>query len=214
MPENVSEGAKPKTGAAKHPKNSAPKLKLQVAHQVPGRLRMKVTSAKGNPELLKEIGEAFRAIPGIERVSVNPATGSVVLHYDTDRHDEFHGGLDRHYQATGAQCCGPPNTEIDVLANKIAEEADFLAQNSHSAKAVVDLFKKFDREIKLASGNMVDLKIVLALGIIGITVLEVGVNTATPIWLTLAIFTVNHALEMHQPRHQAATAGAPVVIKT
>jgi hypothetical protein len=97
-----------------------------------------------------------------------------------------------------------------VLANKIADETDFLAQNSLSAKAVVDIFKKLDREIKLASGNMVDLKVVLALGIIGITVLEVGASAATPIWLTLTIFTVNHAIEMHQPYRQ----GAPVVIKS
>jgi hypothetical protein len=101
-----------------------------------------------------------------------------------------------------------------VLANKIADEADFLAQNSLSAKAVVDIFKKLDREIKLASGNMVDLKIVLALGIIGITVLEVGASAATPIWLTLTIFTVNHAIEMHQPYRQAAAVSAPVVIKS
>jgi hypothetical protein len=101
----------------------------------------------------------------------------------------------------------------DVLANKIADEADFLAQNSRSARAIVDLFKKCDREIKLASGNMVDLKIVLAMGIIGVTVLEVGATTATPIWLTLTIFSVNHAIEMHQPHRQAAAVSAPVVIK-
>jgi Heavy metal associated domain 2 len=83
-------------------------MKLHVAHQVPGRLRMKVSSAKGNPELLKQIGETFSAIPGIERVLVNPATGSVVLHYDTDSHDEFRGEFDRHYQSTIAQCCSPP----------------------------------------------------------------------------------------------------------
>ncbi len=211
---NAREGSAPRTVDAKRTKGSATKLKLHVAHQVPGRVRMKVASAKGNPELLKQIGETFSTIPGIERVSVNPATGSVVLHYDTDRHDEFHGGLERHYHSAGVQCCSPPNTEIDVLANKIADEADFLAQNSLSAKAVVDIFKKLDREIKLASGNMVDLKIVLALGIIGITVLEVGASTATPIWLTLTIFTVNHAIEMHQPYRQAVAVSAPVVIKT
>ena len=211
---NAREGSAPRTVDAKRTKGSATKLKLHVAHQVPGRVRMKVASAKGNPELLKQIGETFGTIPGIERVSVNPATGSVVLHYDTDRHDEIHGGLERHYHSAGVQCCSPPNTEIDVLANKIADEADFLAQNSLSAKAVVDIFKKLDREIKLASGNMVDLKIVLALGIIGITVLEVGASAATPIWLTLTIFTVNHAIEMHQPYRQVAAVSAPVVIKT
>ena len=210
---NAREGSAPRTVDAKRTKGSTTKLKLHVAHQVPGRVRMKVASAKGNPELLKQIGETFSTIPGIERVSVNPATGSVVLHYDTDRHDEFHGGLERHYQSAGIQCCSPPNTEIDVLANKIADEADFLAQNSRSARAIVDLFKKCDREIKLASGNMVDLKIVLAMGIIGVTVLEVGATTATPIWLTLTIFSVNHAIEMHQPHRQAAAVSAPVVIK-
>jgi hypothetical protein len=61
---------------------------------------------------------------------------------------------------------------------------------------------------------MVDLKIVLALGIIGITVFEVGASAATPIWLTLTIFTVNHAIEMHQPYGQSAAVSAPVVIKT
>lgn len=155
---NAREGSAPRTVDAKRTKGSATKLKLHVAHQVPGRVRMKVASAKGNPELLKQIGETFGTIPGIERVSVNPATGSVVLHYDTDRHDEFHGGLERHYHSAGVQCCSPPNTEIDVLANKIADEADFLAQNSLSAKAVVDIFKKLDREIKLASGNMLILR--------------------------------------------------------
>ena len=210
---NAREGSAPRTVDVKRTKGSTTKLKLHVAHQVPGRVRMKVASAKGNPELLKQIGETFGTIPGIERVSVNPATGSVVLHYDTDRHDEFHGGLERHYQSAGIQCCSPPNTEIDVLANKIADEADFLAQNSRSARAIVDLFKKCDREIKLASGNMVDLKIVLAMGIIGVTVLEVGATTATPIWLTLTIFSVNHAIEMHQPHRQAAAVSAPVVIK-
>ncbi len=69
------------------------KLKLSIAHQVPGRVRMKIPSAKGNPELLQQISETFAVIPGIEHVTANPLTGSVVLHYDVDRHHEFHGRL-------------------------------------------------------------------------------------------------------------------------
>ena len=52
------------------------KLNLHIAHQVPGRVRMKIPSAKGNPELLKQISETFAVIPGIERITVNPTTGS------------------------------------------------------------------------------------------------------------------------------------------
>lgn len=42
---------------------SKPKLKLSIAHQVPGRVRMKIPSAKGNTELLQQISETFAVIP-------------------------------------------------------------------------------------------------------------------------------------------------------
>jgi hypothetical protein len=189
---------------------SKPKLKLSIAHQVPGRVRMKIPSAKGNTELLQQISETFAVIPGIEQVTVNPVTGSVVLHYDVERHDEFHGRFrDHHGHMPGA----PPPTQIDDLANKIEEEAEFLARNSESARAVVDFCKKLDQEIKKATGNSVDLKIVFAIAIIGITVFEIGATAATPVWVTLAIFAVNHFIEMHAPGMPNAAAMAPVVIK-
>src|SRR5271157_2111626 len=140
-------------GKPKRANAAKAKLKLEVAHQVPGRIRMKVSSAKGNQELLKEIAETFGVIPGVERVSVNATTGSIVLHYDTERHEEFHDRMRPHYLAASA----PPRTEIDSLASSIAQEADYLAQHSHSAKLIVDLFKKYDREIRHATGNAVDL---------------------------------------------------------
>ena len=174
------------------------KLDLKIAHQVPGRLRMKIPAGKGNPELLRQISETFGAIPGIEEITVNPTTGSIVLHYDVDRHDEFHGTFQHHCRAHGAG--NAPSTELDELTRRIEDEAEFLASHSESARAVVDFIKKVDREIKLATNNTIDLKIVFAVGIIGFTVLEVGATAATPVWVTLAIFTLNHFIEMH-PQH-------------
>ena len=180
------------------------KLKLSIAHQVPGRVRMKIPSAKGNPELLQQISETFAVIPGIEHVTANPLTGSVVLHYDVDRHHEFHGRL-----RPGA----PPPTQIDDFADKLQQEAEYLARNSDSARAFVDFCKMVDREIKLATGNAVDLNIVFAVGVIGVTIFEIGATAATPVWVTLAIFTVNHFVEMHAPT-SSAPATAPVTIKS
>jgi hypothetical protein len=186
-------------------------LKFNVAHQVPGRVRMKIPSAKGNPELLQQIAETFAVIPGIERITVNPATGSVVMHYDTDQHDEFHGRLQHHVGQNGAYHA--PATEIDEFARKIEEEAEFLASHSESARAVVDFFKKLDREVRVATDNNVDLKIVLAAGIIGFTVLEVGAAAATPVWVTLTLFALNHVIEMHAPHAPDGAAAAPVIVK-
>jgi hypothetical protein len=188
------------------------KLKVDVAHQVPGRVRMKVPAAKGNPELLKQIAETFAAIPGIERITCNPATGSVVMHYDVHRHDEFHGRFQDHVEQAGASA--PPLTEIDQFARRVEAEAEFLASHSQSARAVVDFFKRCDREIRVATDNCVDLKIVLALGIIGFTVLEVGTAAATPVWVTLTLFSLNHVIEMHAPHANGGPAVAPVLVKS
>jgi hypothetical protein len=167
------------------------KMKVKIAHQVPGRIRMKVGSAKDNPELLEQIKQTFSAIPGIEQVLVNPTTGSVVLHYDTDRHDEFHGRLQHH---TGGHYT-PPTNEIDALATKIEQEAEYLAEHSHTARVIVDFFRDLDHEIKVGTGNVIDLKIVLAAGIAGFTIFEVGASAATPVWVTLAIFGLNHMIQ-------------------
>ncbi|OCX29598.1 MULTISPECIES: HMA2 domain-containing protein [Bradyrhizobium] len=176
------------------------KMKLQIAHQVPGRIRMKVPSAKENPELLEQIKQTFSVIPGIEEVTINPTTGSVVLHYDTDRHDEFHGRLEHH---TGGHY-RPPTNEIDALANKIEQEAEYLAEHSHTAKVIVDFFRDFDHGIKVASGNVIDLKIVLAAGIAGFTVFEVGATAATPVWVTLAVFALNHMIQANMAATEQA----------
>ncbi len=166
-------------------------MNVQVAHQVPGRIRLKVPNVKDNPELVEQIKQMFHVIPGIEDVTVNPTTGSVVLCYDTDKHDEFHGHLEHH---TGGHDRAPTN-EIDALASKIGQEAEFLAEHSHTARVIVDYFKHFDDQIKLATGNVVDLKIVLALGIAGFTIFEVGASAATPVWVTISIFALNHMIQ-------------------
>src|SRR6201992_2471012 len=174
------------------------KMNLKIEHQVPGRVRMKIPAGKGNPELLKQISETFAVIPGIEEVTVNPSTGSVVLHYDTERHDEFHGRLQQH---TGGHD-KPPTNEIDALASKIEQEAEYLAEHSHSAKVIVDFFKETDKQIKLATHNVVDLKILLAAGIAGFTIFEVGASAATPVWVTLSIFALNHMIQANSPDAQ------------
>ena len=166
---------------------------------------MKIPAGKGNPDLLEQIKSTFGVIPGIERVTVNPTTGSVVLHYDEDRHDQFHGDLQQHLPTHHR----PPTNEIEEMAKKFEEEAEFLAEHSQLARGVVDFFKDVDRRVKAASGNVIDLKIVLAAAIIGFTVLEVGASAATPVWVTLVIFSLNHFIEMHPPRGSAAPTPAP-----
>ena len=60
------------------------------------------------------------------------------------------------------QAYGPPPTQLDELASKIEREAEYLAEHSHSARMVVHICKRLDREIKLRTHNLLDFKIGLA----------------------------------------------------
>ena len=144
----ISETVTAEDGGAVAKKKKKKKLKLgmKIEHQTAGRVRMKVPAGKGNPELLEQIGKTFAGIPGIERVTANATTGSLVLHYDRKKHESVHrqlrGRLDDERYV-------PPPTQIDELANKIEREAEFLAEHSHTARTIVHICKRFDREIKV-----------------------------------------------------------------
>ena len=79
---------------------------------------------------------------------------------------------------------------------------------------IVDFFKQLDGQIKTSSHNTIDLKIVLAFGIAGFTIAEVGANAATPVWVTLAMFGLNHFIEasMHKAEEEDDEDGALIAV--
>jgi hypothetical protein len=50
-----------------------------IAHSSKGRLRIRITSQKGNLTALKSLGDQLAACPGIISIEVNPGTGSILL---------------------------------------------------------------------------------------------------------------------------------------
>lgn len=179
--------------------------KIKIAHQVPGRIRLKVPAAKRHPERLEEYKQAFNLIPGIEQVELSPETGSIILKYDPDRQADFQAGFAAQYSRQQAEPARqrPPSNEIDVLATRIQQEAEYLAEHSEAARAVVDFCKKADQEIRVATANTLDLKMLLAIGVVGVTVFEIGATAATPVWLTLSLFGLNHFIELQTERAEA-----------
>jgi hypothetical protein len=153
---------------------------------------------------LNAVADAFRGIPGIESVETNPVTGCVVLNYDPDRHVEFTGHFERSRVEMEGSLGQAPKTDLDKFADTIESEAEFLAQHSAGARAFVEFIKRLDREIKVGSGNNVDLKLLLAGGVVAATVLEIGATAATPVWVTLLLFGANHFVELHQQADKRA----------
>ena len=183
-----------------------------LAHQIPGRIRIKIPAARHNPEKLELTRSLFAGIPGLQKVEIKPESASILLHYDPRLSAEFEAHLQRLWAESRpsisrmtADPLDLPGDEFSMVARRVEEEAVFLAGRSQLAHAIVEFFKEMDHQVRLATNNAIDFKIVLALGVTIITFLEVGVQAATPMWVTLALFALNHFLEMQRPD---ATVGA------
>jgi hypothetical protein len=190
------------------------KHKARIEHKIPGRIRMKIPHGKANPEILKAYSAAFASIPGLTKVHAKPETGSIVLEYDpkyeADFHHHFNHACDNHDTHVHTE---RPGDEIDDIASKIENEAEFLAQHSAVARVTVDFFKNFDREMKTLTDNTVDMKILLAGGLAAFTFFEIGAQAATPMWVTLVLFSLNHLTELHAPHHPVAAAAEPAPVR-
>jgi hypothetical protein len=79
----------------------------------------------------------------------------------------------------------------------IEKEAEFLASHSHTAEALFKFGRQVDHEVKKATGNTVDLKVLTPLALAIAVFLELGASAATPVWLTLGLFSFNHFVELH-----------------
>jgi hypothetical protein len=89
---------------------------------------------------------------------------------------------------------------VDEAMDRLEKEAEFLASHSHSAKALFDALRKFDVGLKKATDNNVDLKVLAPLALAAYAFVELGFEAATPVWLTLGVFSFNHFVALHTQR--------------
>jgi hypothetical protein len=167
-----------------------------VAHHIPGRLRVRVPRARRDPQLLNQLAEFVEKIGGVRQVEINPMTGSILVHY----HPGSRGEIDKLLQPAQASEPAPVlPSEAEELADKIEKEAQFLAAHSELAMQVVQAIKSLNREVRQATGNTVDLKVLLPAGLAVWAFFKANAEVATPLWVTLAIFAFNSFVALHYP---------------
>jgi hypothetical protein len=183
-----------------------------VSHHIPGRMRVKVPGGKGQPHVLQQIQQSLAPMPGIQRVEVNPATGSVLIHYDPARHEAFHTQLAAHGTHADLLALQPPElTDIEATAAKLEADAEFLASHSEVARRVIEVVKQLDTGIKRATNNNVDLKVLVPLGLALYAFMKAGTEAVTPLWVTLGIFSFHAFVVLHSPHPGAQGDVSPVI---
>ncbi|MBV8736074.1 MAG: cation transporter [Alphaproteobacteria bacterium] len=64
------------------PVDRLPALRAQVAHHIPGRLRLRSPLLKDNPRAAEEATRRLAEIEGLTSVTANPDAGSLLVRYD------------------------------------------------------------------------------------------------------------------------------------
>jgi hypothetical protein len=170
-------------------------LEAYVAHQIPGRVRLKVPAAKGRPDLLQRIVAAAGSASDIKSVQYNSLTGSLVICYAPAAYKSLDalGSILRDSTLRVSMHASRPAAGVRSRRARRGERTG----PSAAAKAITSFFRSVDREIREVTDNELDLKVLLPLaaGVLGF--LAFRRKAATPLWLTLMIFAFHSFLTLH-----------------
>ena len=154
-----------------------------IVHHIPGRLRIRLPKAKGNPDLLARISQSLSPLSGVRQVSTNESTGSVVIHYDPGTSREIRKQL-----AAQAE-----EDEIFVL------DGDFSTENSEAARSVDNLFHHLNDGVKRTTKDLIDLREIMPFGIAIYAFFWVDRAIGNPLWLSLLMFSFSSYMDLHEP---------------
>jgi hypothetical protein len=170
-------------------------LEAYIAHQIPGRLRLKIPAAKGRPDLLQRIVAAAGSASDVKSVECNSLTGSVLIHHAPQAYKSLDAFGSILGDSTLRVSVHPSGSAAGGRSSGAASGQR--AEPSAAAKAITSFFKNADREIRELTGNELDLKVLLPLvaGVLGLLALRR--RATTPLWLTLLIFAFHSFLTLH-----------------
>jgi hypothetical protein len=60
-------------------------LTARLRHRIPGRTRIRLQAPLPGPDRLDALADQLSALPGVQTVDINPATGSILLHHEPAR---------------------------------------------------------------------------------------------------------------------------------
>jgi cation transport ATPase len=163
-------------------------------------MRLRVHGGKGNHRLLQHVKDSISHADGVRHVEVNSTTGSIVVHYRGKGPRQFEDDLRDHGSANDTFDLKPPEVgEAAEAWAAIEREAEFLAAHSELARSVVHETKHLDMAVKRATDNTIDLKVLVPLGLAVASFMYLGSDVATPLWVSLGVFSFNSFVSLHPP---------------
>ena len=64
-------------------------------HALPGRIRFRIPGKRGDRSYFEKLVTAVGQCSGLQRLAINPATASILIHYDVEHTGELNGFLEK-----------------------------------------------------------------------------------------------------------------------
>jgi hypothetical protein len=168
-----------------------------VVHHIPGRLRRRLPQPDRSPRLMGELGDFVAGLGGVQSIKANALTGSILVLY----HPEWHGEM---LALFGEPSDPPANAAKLPGANELRQQSQ--GPHSELALQIICAFGNLNQEVRAATDNAVDLKVLLPLALVGWALLKMSARTGTPFWVTLALSAFNSFTALHRQPDLRATA--------
>ncbi len=179
-----------------------------IAHHTPGRMRVRVPEAKGNPQLLRQMEDRLARVTGVERVESSALTGSVLILYDPKLYGELGRMLDGSGDSAMPFELTAPKPSAARSRARSRRRKPSSRRRSHVAETVSDAFTELDDAIRDATDNQLDLKVLLPVVAAAFGLMVVPRAASTPLWLTLMIFSFHSFLSLNPEESIEAEAAA------
>ncbi|MDQ2733100.1 MAG: heavy-metal-associated domain-containing protein, partial [Armatimonadota bacterium] len=160
---------------------------LRVVHALPGRMRLKLETHIEDPAELFVWETMLKEAPGVQEVTVNPATRSLLVQYDPEMEHVFHHLGVRRLSGEWV----PVQPEGPETIHKTPP--------TPTAKAIARGFWMMDRRLFNASGGKLDLKLAVPGALLGFGLFELltGAELAAVTFPTLAWYAYNFFIHLH-----------------
>lgn len=182
----------------------------RIVHQLPGRIRIKVTGVKEDSEYFAVVRRLISELSGVESVRVNATSSSIVVAYNPSD-PVFRFRLGESSAVSEWLDLTDGGDLFAAMDDAVTTGVRYLEQHSRLAESVVSTAEQLDTGLRRASDGYLDLKVLLPLGFAAATSLHKARAKGTPMWMTMGIFAFNTFLSLH--RHRIDAPVVDVVVK-
>lgn len=154
-----------------------------LLHHVPGRLRLRLPFAKGDPAVLRSVQQSLASLAGVTQVHSNPTLGTLVVRYDRSLAGVFTGALASYaaeHQLFALPC---DNSESCV---------------SDTSRSVETALGALNRAVQRATGNAINMKELLPLALGAYALFFVDKAVAASQWITWIQFAFDSYIDLHE----------------